>query len=221
MGSLYLLFEEIDNHLLIASFHLSLANTLNRLSSIEEREDYVDLALIEYTAASFHYEQAGHERFQACVENNIGYLLGRVGRFTDAHEHLDRAQALQTRLKDNVNLATVDETRATILLAEGRNVEAEKTARSAVRRLAGGDELSLLAEALTTHGVALARLAHADSARSAFDRAISTAEEVGDFERAGITALTFIEEFGSNLSATEACEVLDHAGSLLDKTERH
>lgn len=213
------LFEKIDNHLLIASFHLSLANTLNRLSAAEEREDYVDLALIEYTAASFHYEQAGHERYQACVENNIGYLLGKVGRFADAHEHLDRAQALQTRLRDNVNLATVDETRASILLAEGRNVEAEKTARSAVRRLTGGDEQSLLAEALTTHGIALARLAHPEAARSAFDEAISTAKQVGDFERAGLTALILIEEFGNNLSATEVCELLEHAGSLLDKTE--
>lgn len=213
------LFETISNHLLTAHNHHAYANVLNRLSAVEERADYIDLALIEYTAASFHFGEVGHERYQACVENNIGHLLGKLGRFADAHEHLDRAQVLMTKLQDNVHLSQVDETRATILLAEGRNVEAEKTARSAVRRLTGGDELSLLAEALTTHGTALARLAHPVSARSAFDEAISAAEQAGDFDRAGIAALTLIEEFGNNLSATDVCELLDHAGSLLDKTE--
>lgn len=213
------LFEKIDNHLLSASFHLSFANTLNRLSSTEERKDYVDLALIEYTAASFHYEQAGHERFQACVENNIGYLLGTIGRFANAHEHLDRAQVLMTRLKDNVHLAQVDETRAGVLLAEGRNVEAAKTARAAVLRLEKGDELSLLAEALTTHGIALARLSHPEVAREAFQRAISTSEQAGDTQRAGIAALTLIEQLGTTLSTTQICEALEHAGPLLDKTQ--
>jgi tetratricopeptide (TPR) repeat protein len=214
------LFDEIDNHLLTAHFHHEFANVLNRLSSAEDRRDYVDLALIEYTAASFHFGEAGHERFQACVENNIGHLLGSIGRFPEAHHHLDRAQVLMTQLKDNVHLAQVDETRATILLAEGRNnVEAEKTARSAVRKLENGDELSLLAEALTTHGIALARLKHPDQAREALDRAIKVAEQVGDFEKAGIAALTIIEQLGRTLSIEDICEVIDHAGMLLKKTQ--
>lgn len=161
------LFENINNHLLTAHYHHAYANVLNRLSAGEERENYIDLALIEYTAASFHFGEAGHERYQAYVENNLGYLLGKVGRFRDAHEHLDRAQALMTRLKDNVHLGQVDETRATLLLAENRNIEGEKVARAAVVRLEKGDERSLLVEALTTHGISLARLAHPDSAREA------------------------------------------------------
>ncbi len=213
------LFENINNHLLTAHFHHAYANVLNRLSAGEQREDYIDLALIEYTAASFHFEKARHERCQAYVENNIGYLLGKVGKFRDAHEHLDRAQALMTRLKDNVHLGQVDETRATLLLAENRNLEAEKVARAAVVRLEKGDERSLLVEALTTHGIALARLAHPVPARRVFNRAIGTAEEVADFESAGRTALTFIEEFGNNLSAAEIAALLEHAVSLLEKTD--
>jgi tetratricopeptide (TPR) repeat protein len=139
------LFEGVTDHYLTATFHQGFANVLNQLSSIENRKDYVDLALMEYTAASFHFEQAGHEPYHACVENNLGFLFSTIGRFADAHEHLDRAQTLMTRLKDNVHLAQVDETRARVLLAEGRTVEAEKTARAAVRRLEKGDELSLLA----------------------------------------------------------------------------
>ena len=213
------LFDEINDHLLTANFHLGFANLLNRLSSAEHRKDYVDRALIEYTAASFHFEQAGHERYHACVENNLGFLFSTIGRFADAHEHLDRAQVLMTRLKDNVHLAQVDETRARVLLAEGRVVEAEKTVRAAVHTLEKGDEFSLLAEALTTHGIALARLDHSDQARASLQRAITVAEQVGDFESAGVSGLTIIEVLGTSLSNEEVWATIDHVGVLLEKTQ--
>jgi tetratricopeptide (TPR) repeat protein len=213
------LFDKITKPLLTATFHHGFANVLNQLSSIENRKDYVDLALIEYAAASFHFEQAGHERYHACVENNLGFLFSTIGKFDDAHEHLDRAQVLMTRLKDNVHLAQVDETRARVLLAEGRNVEAEKTARVAVLRLEKGDELSLLAEALTTQGIALARLDHSDQARASLERAITVAEQAGDFDGAGVAALTMIEELGASLSNEEVWAAIDHADVLLEKTQ--
>ena len=213
------LINKVNDHSLAAHFYNGLANTLNQLSSIENRPDYVDRALIEYAASSFHFEQAGHERYQGCVENNIGYLLGTIGKFEDAHEHLDRAQMLMTRLKDNVHLAQVDETRARVLLAEGRIVEAEKTARSAVLRLERGDELSLLAEALTTHGIALARLDHFDQARAALDRAITIAEQVGDSESAGVAALTVLEHLATKLSNEDVRATVDHVGVLLEMTK--
>lgn len=213
------LFAAVTDHSLAAHFHNGLANVLKDLRAAENREDYTDRALIEYTAASFHFEQAGHTRYQACVENNIGSLFGIIGKFEDAHEHLDRAQMLMTRLKDNVHLAQVDETRARVLLAEGRVVEAEKTARAAVLKLEKGDELSLLAEALTTHGVALARLNHFDQARSSLQRAITVAEQAGDFESAGVSALTIIEVLGASLSNEEVWATIDYAGVLLEKTQ--
>src|SRR5258707_13417308 len=172
------LFDQVTDDLLIAQFHHAFANALKHLVESEKREDYADRAFMEYTAASYHFERAGHIRYQACVENNIGSLLGIIGKYEDAHEHLDQAQMIVTRLKDNVHLAQFGETRARVLLAEGRNVEAEKTARAAVLRLEKGEELSLLAEALTTHGIALARLEHSDQARGALERAIDVAEQV-------------------------------------------
>jgi tetratricopeptide (TPR) repeat protein len=213
------LFAEVTDHSLAAHFHNGLANVLNQLSSAQNREHYTDRALMEYAAASFHFEQAGHTRYQACVENNIGSLFGIIGKFEEAHEHLDRAQVLMTRLKDNVHLGQVDETRARVLLAEGRNVEAEKTARAAVRTLEKGDELSLLAEALTTHGIALVRLDHSDQARASLERAIAVAEQVGDFESAGVSALTIIELLGASLSNEEVWATIDHVGVLLEKTQ--
>jgi tetratricopeptide (TPR) repeat protein len=213
------LFDEVNDHYLTATFHVGLANVLNQLSSAEHRQDYVDLALIEYTAASFHFEHAGHTRYQACVEANLGFLFGTLRKFDDAHEHLDRAQVLMTQLKDNVHVAQFDETRARVLLAEGRVVEAEKTVRSAVYTLEKGDELSLLAESLTTHGIALARLEHFEQARAALERAISIGEQAGDFESAGVAALTIIEQLGTSLSNEEVWATIDHAGVLLEKTQ--
>jgi len=213
------LFDKVNDHYLTATFHFGLANVLNQLISVENRKDYVDVALMEYTAASFHFEQAGHERYQACVENNLGFFYSTIGKFDDAHEHLDRAQMLMTRLKDNVHLGQVDDTRARVLLAEGRTVEAEKTARAAVLRLEKGDELSLLAEALTTHGIALARLEHSDQALASLQRAIAVAEQVGDFESAGVSALTIIELLGGSLCNEEVSATIDHIGVLLEKTQ--
>jgi len=213
------LFAQVRDPFLTATFHQGFANLLNQTSAVENRKDYFDLALIEYTAASFYFEKAGHERYHACVENNLGFLLGTLGRFDDAHEHLDRAQMLMTRLKDNAHLAQVDETRARVLLAQGRNVEAEKTARSAVTILEKGDELTFLAEALITHGKALARLHRSNQARPAFEQAISIAEQSGDLESVGLAALTLVEELGDALSNEELRETLAHATALVETSE--
>ncbi|PYS25578.1 MAG: hypothetical protein DMF72_01350, partial [Acidobacteria bacterium] len=105
------------------------------------------------------------------------------------------------------------------LLAEGRNVEAEKTARSAVTILEKGDELTFLAEALITHGRALALLHRSDQARAVLERAISIAEQSGDLESAGLAALTLIEELGDALSTEELRETLAHATALVETSE--
>jgi CheY-like chemotaxis protein/tetratricopeptide (TPR) repeat protein len=214
-----LAFEKCDNDVLQAKFHNGFANVLNYLIKAEYREDYVDRALIEYEAASYHFEQAGHARYQACVENNLGFLFGTIGRFAEAHEHLDRAQALFTSLKDKVHLAQVDDARAKVLLEQRRNAEAEKIARMAVRVLEGGGEKSLYAEALMTHGTALARLGKPATAQEVLEKAVQVAEEAGDGESAGQAALTVIEEVGSNLSESELSEIYVRAAELLGKSQ--
>lgn len=210
-----LLFEELQNHCLIGSFHNDFAIVLRNLGSAENRQDYIDRALIEYTAAAYHFEQAGHTRYQACVENNLGFLFWKLQRFADAHKHLDRAQILFARLKDNLHGAQVDETRARVLLAEGRIIEAEKAARHAVRTFEAGDGAWLLAEALTTQATGLARLGHFNEARAAFERAISVAEKAGDSNSAGLAALSLIEELASELTPDELSIVIDRAEKFL------
>ncbi|MCA1579189.1 MAG: response regulator [Acidobacteria bacterium] len=212
------LFEPSSNHTLKGRFHNEFAVVLEDLGAIENRSDYVDRALIEYAAASFHFEQAGHARYQACVENNLGFLFGTIRKFVESHEHLDRAQALFTHLNDNVHLAQVEETRARVMLAEGAVAKAEKIAKSAVRMLEKGGEQSLLAEALTTHGIALARLGNQTQARAVFERAIAIAEQAGDLESAGLAALTLFEQLADQLSDDDICEILERAHELLKNT---
>ncbi|MCA1577054.1 MAG: response regulator [Acidobacteria bacterium] len=209
------LFQQLENHCLIGSFHNEYAIVLRNLGTAEKRQDYLDLALIEYAAASYHFEEAGHLRYQACVENNLAFLLWKLGRFTEAHQHLDRAQILFARLKDDLHSAQVDETRARVMLGEGVFVQAEKSARKAVQLLDSGDADSLLAEALTTHGVALSRLGHKDQARTTFERAIRIAEQGGDLESAGLAALTLIEELPEQLSDDELFAILERADGWL------
>jgi tetratricopeptide (TPR) repeat protein len=186
--------------------------TLWSLSTLKQQEDYTDRALIEYTAASFHFEQAGHRVYCACVENNMAVLFLNVGKCAEAHEHLDRARKVLAGLKDNAHTAQVDETRARVLLAEGRNEEAERFAAAAVRALEKGGEQSILAEALTSYGIALARLGDHTRAHIALQRAVTVAEEAGASAIAGRAALTVIEELSGHAPRGELCDLFREGG---------
>jgi tetratricopeptide (TPR) repeat protein len=139
------LFDEGVSHTLRGSFHNELARVLRRLGAAERRQDYYDRAIIEYTAAIYHAEQAQHESYLARIENNLAFLLYKLGRHADAHEHLDRAQMIFTRLRDAGSLAQVDETRARVLVAEGNYREADRTLAGVLKTLEQGDESVLLA----------------------------------------------------------------------------
>jgi CheY-like chemotaxis protein len=209
------LFDANSNPAPKGKFHNSFANVLKNLGAAENREDYIDRALVEFAAASFYFEQAGHRRYQACVENNLGMLFGTARKFSDAHHHLDRAQALFTSMKDNVHTAQVDDTRAKVLLAEGRIAEAEKLVRTAVQALEYGGQQSLLAEALTTHGLTLARMGIYPLARLTLQRAVEVAQNAGDLEAAGVAALTIIEELSELLPSHDLSATFDRAVELL------
>jgi CheY-like chemotaxis protein/tetratricopeptide (TPR) repeat protein len=210
--------EKITDEALKGKVHNQFALVLRFLGVVEHREDYIDRALIEYTAASYHFEQAGHSRYHACVENNLGFLFGVIKKYPEAHEHLDRAQALFTGMKDMARTAGVDETRARVLLAEGRTTEAERLVRSAIQTLERGDQQSLLAEALTTHGIILARMGSHEAARQRLQRAAEVAQNVGDTEAEGLAVLTIIEELGEHLLAEELTSTYDRALELLSRS---
>lgn len=213
------LVQESADHALRGTFHNLYAVLFKRLAEAEHRNDYFDKALIEYAAASFHFEQAGHIRFQACVDINVGFILSILGRFAEAHVHLDRARDLFFSIDDSVHLAQVNDTRARAMLSEGRTVEAERFARSAVKTLEKGDERALLAEALTTYGVALARNGREPNARLQLQRAIEVSEIAGDLEGAGRAKLSIIEELGEKLSIKELISIYRSAIELLQDSQ--
>ena len=213
------LVERSEDHALKGSFHIEYGLVFRRLAAPENREDYLDRALMEYTAASFHFEQAGNTRYLARVENNLGYLFFTIGKFNDAYKHLDRARHLFLELKDMGAVAQVDETRARTLLAENRLAEAERVVRYAVHVLERGDEQAVLAEALNTHGVVLARLGNYLSARSLLQRAIEVAETAGDLEGAGRAQLSLIEELSDQTAAPQLVSIYDSAVDLLQHSQ--
>jgi tetratricopeptide (TPR) repeat protein len=214
------LFETSSNNALKGKFHNEYAAVLKNLGLAGNREDFIDQALVEYAAASFHAEEAGNKRFLALVENNVGLLFYRLGRFQEAKDHLDRARSLFTALKDKGMVAQVDDTRARAFIARGRFTMAEALARASVQAFQEGDELSLLAEALTTHGTALARLGNFSKARATLEKAIRVANNAGDNESGGVAALTMAEELANRLPFSELLAYYRIAESELANSQR-
>jgi len=195
------LFDKINSQLLKGCYHQTLGDVLLEVYKSDRPEDCLDRAFLEYTAASYHFEQAEHRRYLANVENNLGFLYLEIDRCTEAHEHLNRARRILTTLQDKIVLAQVDETRARVFLKQKRNEEAEKAAWSSVQTLETRDRPSLLAEALKRHGMALARLGHYGQALNAFRRAIDLSQD--NVNRAADIALTAFQELGDRLAVKD------------------
>lgn len=213
------LFDRSSNEALKGKFHNTHAGVLKNLGLAKNREDYIDRALVEFAAASYHFEQAGHNRFLARVENNVGSLFGTIGRFDEAHAHLARARSLHLDLADHGGAADVEDTRAKVFLLQGKYEEAERVARKAVQALQRGGEQTVLAEALTTHAKALARLNQPQVAKTTLDQAVAIAQTAGNPDRGGIAAVTAIEELSDYLAAEALQEYYRTAETLLSNSQ--
>ncbi len=205
------LLDQVDDDAAHGCYHMQRAIVLRRLGGAEN----LDRALIENTAASIHFEQADHQRYFARVENNIGNILRQLGRYDESLDHLERARQTFTELGDVGTAAQVNETRARVFIAQQRYVDAEKIAFAAVSELEKGDEQSLLAEALETQAVALARMGRFQSALGILKRAAHIAETAGDTQLSGKIFLTVLEEVKSFLSPGEITEIYKEADDRL------
>jgi CheY-like chemotaxis protein/tetratricopeptide (TPR) repeat protein len=196
------------------------ALVLRGLAATEQRSDYADRAIMESTAAIYHYELAQHERYCAITINNLAFLFYQLGRYAEAHENLDRAVGILERLDDDSLLVQVNETRARVLVAEQRYEEADRVIASVIQSFQGSEEHAPLADALTIQGVVWARLGlHEDSTR-VLRRAMSIARDSGSLANAGRATLTMIEEHGrERLSETELYEAYQKADELLKDTQ--
>jgi len=211
--------EQTTDDAIKGTFHNDFGLVLRRLATPENRDDYVDRALVEYAAASFHFERAGNNRYLAGVENNLGYLFYSIGRYEDSHNHLDRARHLFFELEDQRTIAQIDENRARVFLAEGRLKEAERIIRSSVKTLEKGGEQALLAEALTTQAVIQARLRNYSRSKVLLQRATEIAQTAGDLAGAGKAQLSMIEELSGQTPALELGVIFETAAELLDRSQ--
>lgn len=212
----------VENHgddAIKGTFHNLFAVLFRRLATAENSEDYLDRALIEYAAASFHFEEAGNARFQGCVDINLGFLFGTLGKYSESHKYLDRAKSSFFAIGDEVHIAQVNDALARTLIAESKFDEADRLVRSAIKSLEKGDEMALLAEALTTYGVVLARMGKQPSARAQIERAVEVAETAGDIEGAGRARLTLIEELSNQSPMKDMVRIYQSAIDSLKNSQ--
>ena len=201
-------------------WHIQMGVALRRLGAVEKRVDYFDRAIIEYTAAIYHCEQAGHERYSARSLNNLAFLLYKLGRYDEAHEHLDQAATIFRKLNDPGNLAQVEETKARVLLAENRFNEANYVITDVIRKLENGGESALLADALIVQGTIWSKLKKIERSMETLRRAVEIATYAGALHNAALAALTLIEEHGvERLDEDELYEVYCQADDFLKDTQ--
>lgn len=196
------LFQKITNHTVKGDYHNELAITLEEIGAAEKRNDYFQRAIEEYQLADHHFRLAKNSVYRASVKNNIAVLLSRLSRFKEAHKCLNEARRLTVRFGDKAKTAQIDWTRAEVFVAEGKLKEAELVARKAASVLEKGNHKCLLADALITQGIALARAHKNERAQFVFQRAIEAAYQVGALNKAGLAALTLIEEVSEISPAT-------------------
>jgi tetratricopeptide (TPR) repeat protein len=196
------LFKKISNQTVRGDYHNEHAITLEEIAASEKRADYFQLALKEYIAADHHFKLAKNSPFRASVKNNIAVLLSNLFRFKEAHKYLHEARRLTASLGDKAKTAQIDWTRAEVLIAEGKLREAETVARKAASVLEKGGHQCLLADALITQGIALARSGSNERAEFVFQKAIEAAYQVNALSKAGLAALTLIEEVSELSPAT-------------------
>jgi CheY-like chemotaxis protein len=214
-----LFFESCDD-VLKGNWHGQMGLVLRRLGTIERRANYFDRAIIEYTAAIYYYEKAGHERHCARNLNNLAFLLYKLKHYKEAHENLNRAAEIFSRLNDQGSLAQVEETKARVFLAEGRFNEADFLITDVIRKLEHGGEQSLLADALTVQGIVWARLERHDRSICKLRDAMDTAVYAGALHNAGLATLTLIEEHGAErLTEEELYDFYFQADEFLKDTQ--
>jgi len=189
------LFERITNHTFKGTYHNQLGITFRAIGAASrKRSDYFQRAINEYRAADEEFKLAKNLVYRAHVKNNIGNVLRELGRYREAHQYLEQARRLFMRVGDKVRVAQVDDTRAQVFIAEGKYAQAELTARAAARSFEKAGRQCFLAETLTNQGIALARMREPQRARFIFQQAIEIAHQAGSLNRAGLAALTMIEE---------------------------
>lgn len=190
----YDLFASVTYPAVKGSYHNELAITWGAIGSAEKRPDYFQHALTEYKAAAHQFKLAKNHIYRASVKNNEARVLTKLGKFKEAHRLSDQARKVTVRFKNRTLTAQFDSTRAEILIAEGKFKAAEAVARRAASALAKVRHRCWHADALILQAIAEARLGKHARTQIILQRAIKVAHEADALNKAGLAALTMIEE---------------------------
>jgi tetratricopeptide (TPR) repeat protein len=196
------LFSSITHPAVKASYHNELAITWRTIGTAENQPEYFQRALTEYKAAEHQLKKAKNHIYCASVKNNEAVVLSKLGRFKEAYQLSDQARKITVRFKQRTLTAQFDSTRAEILIAEGNFKAAEAVARRAATALAKVGHRCWLADALILQAVAEARLGKQARTQVTLQRAIEVAHEADALNKAGLAALTMIEEVDHLLPRT-------------------
>lgn len=181
------------------------------------RIEYFDRSIIEFTAAIYHCEQAGHIRYCGRNINNLAPILYKLGRYAEAHEQLDRAHLIFSLLRDEGSTAQVEETRARAFIAEKRYVDALRVIKNVVEVFERSGESALLVDALTNKAIAQARLGDRGGALQTFRDAVRLGEESGARFNMGLAAISMMEEI--KLSSRALFQVYRTADECFSQTQ--
>jgi tetratricopeptide (TPR) repeat protein len=197
------IFKRITNHTTKGAYHSQIAISLRNLARKSEKKDeYLHRAVTEFVNADREFKLARNPVFRADVKNNVGLILFNLSRFKEAHKYLEEARRLSVSFKDKARTAQYDESAAQVFIAEGKFKEAETFARRAALALEKAGHQCLVVDALITQGIALARLHQTERAQFIFQRAIEIAYRIDALDKAGLAALTMIEEVNELPPAT-------------------
>jgi tetratricopeptide (TPR) repeat protein len=214
------LFKKVTNHTTKGNYHNELAVVLRHLAKSDplSRQSLLRRAINEFENADHQFQLAKNKVFRASVKNNVGLILLNLSRYKEAHRYLEQARRLAASTKNKVQAAEIDESRAQVFIAERKHKDAEAVARNAVRVLEKSGHQCLLTDALITQGIALARLKQTDHAQFTFQKAIEVAHQVGALNKAGLAALTLIEEL-EQLPADTLYAAFDRASEWLAQSQ--
>lgn len=165
-----------------------------------ERGAYFDKAIIEFEGALICYEAVQNSRSMILARNNIGFLYYSIGLYDEALRVLEIAEAEARRIQDKDHLSVVSDTLARALIAKGDTRRAVEVAADSVRYLESFESSNLLATALITYGIALARSGEIEKAKSAFRQAEEVAHFIQDFTLANSARLFALREMFSAYS---------------------
>lgn len=214
------LIEPLDNHILKGKLHSHTALVSKLLFEEENSPDLIEKAFEEYQKASYEYRCADHQRYEANVENNMGSLNLVIGKYDEAHLHLDNAINMLGVFDDSGHVASVYDTKAKVYLAENKLIEAELFSQKSEQLFRESDEFSLYAESLTTLGIVQARLFAFDDAKRSFEAARSKAMHVNDSEMAGLAILAQLENMSDALSDSERNHLFIDVKELFSNSDR-